>query len=53
MPFTCVGLALFIACFMSKLQNKNTYLVGAAYSLFGILETVSLLYLAKVYYDTA
>lgn len=53
MPFTCIGVALFIACFMSKLQNKNTYLIGAAYSLFGLLETISLLYLIKKYYDTS
>ena len=37
MPFTCIGLALFIACVMSKLQNKNTYLIGSAYSLSGLL----------------
>lgn len=37
MPFTCIGLAMFIACVMSKLQNKNTYLIGSAYSLSGLL----------------
>lgn len=42
MPFTIVGLVVFVACFMSKLQNKNTYLIGTAYALIGVLETLSL-----------
>lgn len=37
MPFTCIGVSIFIAFVMSKLQNKNTYLIGASYSLSGIL----------------
>lgn len=49
MPFTCIGLSLFIACIMSKLQNKNTYLIGAAYSLSGLLETSSLIFLIIKY----
>ena len=40
---------------MSKLQNKNTYLIGAAYCLTGLLETCSLVYLVIRYvgYDQA
>lgn len=49
MPFVCIGFSLFIACLMSKLQNKNTYLVGAAYSLAGVLETASLVFLIIKY----
>lgn len=49
MPFTIVGVALFVAIFMSKLQNKNTYLVGSAYSLLGVLETASLVFLIISY----
>ncbi len=49
MPFTCIGLAMFIACVMSKLQNKNTYLIGSAYSLSGFLETASIAYLIIKY----
>ena len=51
MPFTIVGLVIFVACFMSKLQNKNTYLIGIAYSLFGILETASLGFMIWKYYS--
>ena len=51
MPFTIVGLVVFVACFMSKLQNKNTYLIGTAYALFGILETSSLAYMIWRYYQ--
>ena len=38
LPFTITGSIIFIACFMSKLQNRNTYIVGVAYSLYGIIE---------------
>lgn len=34
---------------MSKLQNKNTYLVGAAYSVSGVLETGSLVFMVIKY----
>ena len=51
MPFTIVGLVIFVACFMSKLQNKNTYLIGIAYSLFGVLETASLGWMIWKYYE--
>lgn len=50
MPFTIVGVSVFVACLMSKLQNKNTYLIGAAYSLSGVVETGSLVYLVIKYY---
>lgn len=49
MPFTCIGFSIFIAFLMSKLQNKNTYLIGSGYGLLGILETVSLAYLIIKY----
>lgn len=49
MPFTCIGFSIFIAFLMSKLQNKNTYLIGSGYGLLGILETVSLAYLILKY----
>lgn len=29
---------------MSKLQNKNSYVVGTAYSLFGFIESACLIY---------
>jgi hypothetical protein len=50
MPFTIVGLSGFVGCMMSKLQNKNTYLMGSAYSIVGVLETGSLVYLVIRYY---
>lgn len=37
MPFTIIGVSIFIACIMSKLQNKNTYLFGSAYVINGVL----------------
>lgn len=49
MPFTCIGFSIFIAFLMSKLQNKNTYLIGSGYGLLGVLETVSLAYLIIKY----
>jgi hypothetical protein len=42
MPFTITGSIIFIACFMSKLQNRNTYITGVAYSLWGLIETICL-----------
>ena len=42
MPFTITGSIIFIACFMSKLQNRNTYIIGVAYSLWGIIEVLCL-----------
>lgn len=40
---------MFIAFLMSKLQNRNTYLIGAGYGLLGVLETASLVYLIIKY----
>ena len=37
LPFTITGSIIFIACFMSKLQSKNSYVIGTAYSLFGFI----------------
>jgi hypothetical protein len=34
---------------MSKLQNKNTYIVGIAYSLYGFIETATLLFTINSY----
>ena len=50
MPFVIVGMSIFIACIMSKLQNKNSYLFGSAYVIAGILETGSLIYLVIRFY---
>ncbi len=49
LPFTITGTLLFVACFMSKLQNSNSYVVGTAYSLFGVLETTSLVTTILIY----
>lgn len=49
-PFTILGCIVFIACCMSKLQNNNTYLIGLLYSLFGLIETGCLVYLAYQYF---
>ena len=38
LPFTITGSIIFIACFMSKLQNRNTYIIGTAYALYGFIE---------------
>jgi hypothetical protein len=35
---------------MSKLQNKNSYVVGTAYSLFGFIESACLIYTIIVYH---
>lgn len=35
---------------MSKLQNTNTYLIGILYSLFGLIETGSMIYLTYQYF---
>lgn len=37
LPFTIIGGIIFIACFISKLQNSNTYVIGVAYALFGFI----------------
>jgi len=37
LPFTITGSIIFVACFMSKLQNSNTYIIGTAYSLYGFI----------------
>ena len=37
MPFTIAGIIVFIAIIMLKLHNKNTYLMGTTYALFGII----------------
>ena len=50
LPFTITGSIIFIACFMSKLQNKNTYIIGTAYSLYGFIE-VSCLAFTILKYD--
>lgn len=44
LPFTITGTIIFIACFMSKLQNRNTYITGVAYSLYGLIEIACLVY---------
>ena len=36
---------------MSKLANFNTYLIGSAYSFFGLIETGSIIYLFYKYYS--
>jgi len=42
LPFTIIGSIIFVACFISKLQNRNTYTLGVAYSLYGFIETACL-----------
>jgi len=37
LPFTIFGLIIIGAGLISKLQNHNTYLIGLAYSIFGLL----------------
>jgi hypothetical protein len=44
LPFTITGSIIFVACFMSKLQNKNTYILGVAYALYGVIETGCLVF---------
>ena len=34
---------------MSKLQNRNSYVIGTAYSLFGLIETLCLAYTLIIY----
>lgn len=34
---------------MSKLQNKNSYVIGTAYSLFGFIESACLIYTIIAY----
>jgi hypothetical protein len=34
---------------MSKLQNKNTYIIGVAYALYGFIETACLAYVILTY----
>ena len=51
LPFTILAGIFFIACCMSKLQNYNTYLVGALYSLLGLVETTAIAYLSYRYYS--
>jgi hypothetical protein len=48
-PFTIFGCVILIACSTSKLQNANTYLIGILYSLVGLLETGSLVFLIYCY----
>ena len=50
LPFTTFGGVLFIAGFLSKLQNSNTYLIGLSYALYGFLESTVLSYLFYRYY---
>lgn len=50
LPFTIFGLIIIGAGLMSKLQNSNTYFIGLAYSVFGILETGVVLYLLYHYF---
>ncbi len=35
---------------MSKLQNKFTYFIGFMYAIFGVLETVVVVYMIYFYY---
>ena len=51
LPFTILGGVLFIACCMSKLSNFNTYLIGSAYSFYGLIETGSIIYLLYRYFS--
>ena len=38
-----------MACFMSKLQNSYTYVIGIAYALYGFIETACLTYTLIIY----
>lgn len=52
LPFTITASIVFVACFMSKLQNSNTYTIGIAYALYGLVETSVLAYTLLTYsYD--
>lgn len=51
MPFTIGFSIIFIACFVSKLQNSATYLVGSLYAFVGLLEVGSLGLLGWKYYE--
>lgn len=50
LPFTIFGLIVLGAGLISKLQNKNTFLIGLAYCTFGILESLVVLYVLYEYY---
>ena len=49
-PFTIAGAVLVIACLMSKLQLGQTFLSGAIYSFFGLLEVLALVYYLYLYW---
>ena len=44
MPFTIIAAFLFIATFMSRIQTRGTYFIGAIYCWLGILEVGVLAY---------
>ena len=49
-PFSIAAAVLLIACLMSRLQFGQTYLSGAVYSLFGLLELLALIYFLYLYW---
>lgn len=49
LPFTIVATFLFLCCLMSKIQNRDTYVTGVGYSIYGVAEASSLVYLFYIY----